>query len=252
VDSTIQSYLRTVVTSGTREVEQVGPFLIGFDRTSDHPYLSYAIPDDGARPSPDDVAALRAAFDARGRVPRLEYLPSVAPDAEAALVAGGFALEGDLPLMTCPAGGAPELRPPDGIELVLASTDEEMRAGGAVANAAFGEPGDPSPEALARTRALITSGGVAVLARERDGGAAVGWGVALTPRRGATELAGIGVAAAHRRRGIAGAITARLAREAFAGGVTVAFLTPGDAGAERVYARAGFAPRSRMLHLRAY
>jgi predicted GNAT family acetyltransferase len=53
----------------------------------------------------------------------------------------------------------------------------------------------------------------------------------------------------YRRRGIAGAITARLARELFADGVTTVFLTPGDDGAHRVYARAGFADTTAMLHL---
>jgi GNAT superfamily N-acetyltransferase len=250
VDSTIQAYLRSVISSGTRDTERVGPFLAGFDRSSDHPYLSYAVPEDGAEPTAEDVAALRGAFERRGRVPRLEYLPSVAPAAQAPLLAGGFIVEGDLPLMTCAPGEAPDLAPPDGVELVLATSDEDLRAGGAVANAAFGEPGEPGPKDLERTRRFLHAGGLAVMARERDNGEAVGWGVYIAPRDGATELAGIGVAESHRRRGIAGAITARLAREAFSRGVTTAFLTPGDDGAERVYARAGFAPRTRMLHLR--
>jgi GNAT superfamily N-acetyltransferase len=250
VDFTIQRYLRSVVSAGSRETERVGPFLAGFDRHSDHPYLSYAIPDDGAEPTAADVAALHDAFVRRGRVPRLEFLPAVAPAAEAALTAGGFVLEGELPLMTCAAGESPELGPPDGIELVLPSNDDELQAGGAVANTAFGEPRPPGPEDLARTHRFLTAGGLAVLARERESGEAVGWGVYIAPRDGATELAGIGVRESHRRRGIAGAITARLAHEAFARGVTTAFLTPGDDGAERVYARAGFVPRTRMLHMR--
>lgn len=250
MDSTIQAYLRSVVSTGSRDTEQVGPFLAGFDRDSDHPYLSYAIPDDGAEPTPDDVAALREAYERRGRVPRLEFLPAVAPAAEAALVAGGFSVEGVLPLMTAAPGDSPDVEPPEGIELLLPTSDEDLQAGGAVANAAFGEPSTPGPKDLERTRRFLAAGGLAVLARERDSGLAVGWGVYIPPRDGATELAGIGVSEAHRRRGIAGAITARLAREAFARGVTTAFLTPGDDGAERVYARAGFVPRTRMLHMR--
>ena len=251
MDYTIQSYLRSVVTAGSRDTERVGPFLAGFDRDSDHPYLSYAIPDDGAEPTAADVAALREAFERRSRVPRLEFLPAVAPAAEAALAAGGFALEGVLPLMVAAAGESPPLEPPDGIELVIPTSDADLQAGGAVANAAFGEPAEPGPADLERTRRFLSAGGLAVLARERDSGEAVGWGVFIAPRDGATELAGIGVRESHRRRGIAGAITARLAREAFARGVITAFLTPGDDGAERVYARAGFVPRTRMLHMRA-
>ena len=45
----IQRYLRTTAARG-RDVERIGPFLATFDRGTDHPYLSYAIPDDGARP----------------------------------------------------------------------------------------------------------------------------------------------------------------------------------------------------------
>jgi GNAT superfamily N-acetyltransferase len=249
VDFTIQSYLRSVVSAGSRDIERVGPFLAGFDPDSDHPFLSYAIPDDGAEPTAADVAALREAFERRGRVPRLEFLPAVAPAAEPALAAGGFAVEGVLPLMVASAGESPPLEPPDGIELVIPTSDEDLMAGGAVANAAFGEPEAPGPADLERTRRFLSAGGFAVLAR--DSGEAVGWGAFIAPRDGATELAGIGVRESHRRRGIAGAITARLAREAFARGVTTAFLTPGDDGAERVYARAGFVPRTRMLHMRA-
>jgi hypothetical protein len=44
------------------------------------------------------------------------------------------------------------------------------------------------------------------------------------------------------------AATARTA-DAFAVGVTTAFLTPGDDGAHRVYERAGFADATVMLHI---
>src|SRR5918998_760596 len=94
----IQAYLRTAA-SGTRETARFGPLLATFNRDTDHPFLSYAIPDDGASPSADDVAELIAAFRARGRVPRVEYLPAVAPAAEAALLAGGFEVERRVALM---------------------------------------------------------------------------------------------------------------------------------------------------------
>ncbi|HEX4690994.1 MAG TPA: GNAT family N-acetyltransferase [Solirubrobacteraceae bacterium] len=248
MDAAIQQYLRSTVVRD-RDVERIGPFLATFDRTTDHPFLSYAIPDDGAEPSAGDVAALRAAYERRGRVPRLEYLPSRAPAAEVALLAGGFTVEARLALMTCAADDVAAIEAPDGVELVLPDTDEQLRDGTAVANAAFGEPAVPSPDAVARLRGRIARGAIAVLARDEDG-RAIGWGQCSAPGDGATELAGIAVDAAQRRRGIAGAITARLAREAFARGVETAFLTPGDDAAGRVYARAGFAARSRMLHLR--
>jgi ribosomal protein S18 acetylase RimI-like enzyme len=249
VDAAIQQYLRSMA-SRDRDVERIGPFLATFDRTTSHPFLSYAIPDDGAEPSAPDVAALRETYERRDRVPRLEYLPSRSPAVEAALLAGRFAVEARLALMTCGPGDVRALAPPAGVELVMPATEEQLRDGTAVANAAFGEPGFPSPEAVARLRARIAAGAIAVLARDAEDGRAVGWGQCTPPGDGATELVAIAVDAEQRRRGIAGAITARLAREAFARGVETAFLTPGDDAAGRVYARAGFAARSRMLHLR--
>ena len=158
MDATIQSYLRSVVTAGSRDTEQIGPFLAGFDRDSDHPYLSYAIPDDGAEPSADDVAALREAFVRRARVARLEFLPAVAPAAEAALAAGGFAVEGVLPLMTAAPGDSPDLEPPEDIELLLPTSDEDLQAGGAVASAAFGDPSTPGPSVGTRSSIWRASG----------------------------------------------------------------------------------------------
>jgi predicted acetyltransferase len=64
-----------------------------------------------------------------------------------------------------------------------------------------------------------------------------------------TEIAGIGVRASFRRRGIAGALTARLVREAFAAGVSVAFITPGHDEEARIYSRAGFVPVGEILHI---
>jgi len=247
VDAAIQRYVRIAAVRG-REVEQIGPFLATFNVDSRSPYRSYAIPDDGAEPTVADVAALRSAYERRDRIPRLEFLPAVAPAAEAALLAGGFTLEARLPLMTCAPGEAAEPAPPAGVELVLAQSDDELGAGLAVAHAAFGEAGEPGAAEVARTRLLLDGGGIAVLARAD--GEAVGWGVCTGPADQTTELAGIATSAAHRRRGIAGAVVARVTREAFARGVTTAFLTPGDEGAGRVYTRAGYRPRTEMLHMR--
>ena len=244
----IQAYLR-LAASGTRETARFGPLLATFNRDTDHPFLSYAIPDDGAAPSPDDVAALIAAFRSRGRMPRVEYLPAVAPAAEAALLAGGFTVERRVSLMIAVPGDTPDVDPPPGFELLLPRGDDELRACATASAEAFGEP-PPGPDAPGRLAETVAGGGIAVLARTATGEPA-GAGLCTPPSGGATELAGIGVREPFRRHGIATAITARLAREAFAAGVTTAFLTPGDEGAFRVYERAGFTPRGEMLHLQA-
>ena len=69
-------------------------------------------PDDGAVPGPGDVASLVAAFAARTRTPRLEYLPGVCPAAEPALRTAGFAAEARLPELTCRPDEAAVPAPP--------------------------------------------------------------------------------------------------------------------------------------------
>lgn len=247
MDARIQAYLRGAAARG-RDTERIGPFLATFDSARDHPFLNYAIPDDGAQPSAAEVEALAEAYAGRGLTPRLEYLPGVAPDVEDALRAAGFEAEGRLPLMTRPRDRVVEPPHPEGVELLMPRTDEELVRATAAQSDAFGGP-PPSGADVERLREMIVSGGIAVAARELATGAIVGAGVCTPPGDEVTELAGIGVRAAYRRRGIAGAVTARLAEAAFAAGVTTAFLTPGDDGAGRVYERAGFEPTSLMLHI---
>ncbi len=82
MDAHIGSYIRSAA-SRVRDTERIGPFLATFSRHSANPYLNYAVPDDGAVPSPADVTALVDAYRGRGRTPRLEYLPGLAPAVEA-------------------------------------------------------------------------------------------------------------------------------------------------------------------------
>ena len=238
----IQAYIRTAAAAG-RDTERIGPFLATYDPHDALVHLNYAIPDDGAQPSAEDVAALAAAYRQRDRVPRLEFLPSAAPAAEAALLAGGFTVEARLPVMT--ASSAVPLDPPAGIALERPATREDARGMLAAQHAAFGVP-EPGEDAVDRA---LHAEGLRVLARDLETAQVVGGGVATVPADGVSEIAGIAVLASHRRRGIAGAITAWLAQELFASGVATAFLTPGDDGAHRVYGRAGFADATEILHL---
>src|SRR4051812_20614552 len=96
----IQAYLRGAASHG-RVTKRIGPFLATFSPSSDNPYLNYAIPDDGAEPSSEDVAGLISAYEGRSRVPRLEYVHSLAPAVRDALLAAGFKVERYTPLMVC-------------------------------------------------------------------------------------------------------------------------------------------------------
>jgi len=223
---------------------RAGPFLATFD-TDRNIYLNYAMPDDGADPSVADIAALIALFEAHGRKPRLEYIPAAAPKVEAALLAAGFVAEARVPVMLCTphmAVYAPATRE---IEVFLATSDDDLTATEAAQSEAYGS----APRGLAGHRRALRAGGIVAAARDANTGAIIGGGAASAPMSGISEVAGIGVHSGFRRRGAAGSITALLAREAFARGFELLWLTPGGQEAERIYARAGFQAVSEALHI---
>jgi GNAT superfamily N-acetyltransferase len=246
----VHAYLRAEVTR-SRDVERVGPFLASFSQGDSNPARNYAIPDDGARPTSADIAALVTAFERRRRRPRLEYLPAAAPAVEAALLAGGFAPEVRMSLMTCSLEWLPHLpdiRPPDGVELVAPASDQERQELLAATNEAYGEPPGGGPQAAARLLATLAAGGLAVLARTSEG-EQVGGGQCTPPHDGTAEIHSIGVRHCFRRRGVGGALAGWLVRAAFASGIPQPWLMAASAPEERIYARAGFRPVSEVLHI---
>ena len=240
----VHAYLRESVSAG-RDTERIGPFLASFSRRSANPFLNYAIPDDAANPTAGDVAALRDAYARRGLRARLEYLPALSPAVEPALLAGGFEVEGRLVLME-PRNDAVAM-PPPGIELVVPATPDACLALRRVQYEAYGESGDPTDadaEALLRN---LDAGGGALLARTTDG-LAVGAGEFTAVIGGVSEITSIGVVPAFRRRGIAAAVCAGLARDVRAAGADSPFLMANEAES-RVYHRVGFEPVGEVLHI---
>jgi GNAT superfamily N-acetyltransferase len=239
----LQAYLRTAAAQG-RERRTAGCFEVFVNLRRAAPGSNYAIPRDGCEPGADDVDALVGAFVDAGRLPRLEFLPGTAPAVEDVLLAHGFEVELRTPVMTCTP---PALRtPPPARGVTLEALDALSEPADVIAlehvqQQAFGDEPDPDADGLLRVP-------LAVLARV-DGEPA-GGGMGLVIAHGTTELVGIAVAEPFRRRGIAALVTAELARLAFVQGAASAFLTPGGADAQRVYARAGFAATDVMLHLR--
>jgi predicted N-acetyltransferase YhbS len=153
--------------------------------------------------------------------------------------------------MTCSAEDAVDLPAPDGIEIAAPEGDDDLRALRRAQHVAFGSEEHAGDEArgVERLRAWLEAGALALLARDRTTGGVVGGGMATVPAAGVTEVTGIAVLASHRRRGIAGTLTAGLARAAFAAGLETVWLTPGDDGAHRVYGRAGFVDRTTAVHM---
>jgi ribosomal protein S18 acetylase RimI-like enzyme len=227
----------------SRDVEPIGPFVATFTRDDPNPFLNYAVPTEDADPGPADVEALAAAFLARDRTPRLEYLPVLAPAVEPALLAAQFAVESRLPLMV--VRDVRELAAAD-IELLEPASADEYRAVAAVQWEAYEEEGEPPPRVASGLRRSAEAGGVVLLARDARTGEAAGAGQCTPPHDGLTELTSVGVRPAFRRRGIAQALAGRLARLALEREATGVFLMAhGDAEA-RIYERAGFEPLSEV------
>lgn len=238
----IQNYLRATIARSENHL-RIGPFLADFDAGTDNLYRNYAVPEDGACPSAAEVEALCAAFAERSRRPRLEYIADTAPEVEAALLANGFEIEKRYPILVCTSDMAHGVDVA-GIDVVLAQSDADIVTAADVGAEAYDDDVYPDP-----LRKLVSQGGLLAVARDPKSGLAVGAGMATPSHESVSEVAGIGVRVNYRRRGIAGALTSFLAREAFARGIELAWLTPGSEEAERIYARAGFIRASEQLHI---
>jgi len=243
----VHAYSRSL--AGQFSNETVGPFALLFSERSPSPHANYAVPLDFAEPSPDEVAALIAAFRARERQPRLEFAPSAAPKLEAALLAAGFTVELRPPMMTRrPTPAVPTLEL-DGFDIALAETDQDLLDHAAVQKESFGEPSPPGEADIAGLRRSLRRGGYVLVAHCRQTGEAAGAGAFMPPQNGVTEVTGIAVAQRFRRRGLAQAMTGILAEQAFRAGCTMAFLSAAGEAQSAIYARAGFVRRSPMAYL---
>jgi N-acetylglutamate synthase-like GNAT family acetyltransferase len=242
----IQAALRSAA-SRHREIRHPGPFLVTVTRENENPYLNYAIPEDGAIPTPEDVAQLVAAFLELGRRPRLEYIPNLAPAVEPSLTSIGFEVESRTPLMVLPRVVAVPI--PSGIELVEPKSDEEVRELMTSLNEAFGMGEAPTEEDVARQRSQFADGLTAILARDTASGEPVGGGYVVAPEGGIAEVAGIGVREAYRCRGIGAAITGRLTALALERGTELPFLMAATEREAKIYAQAGFETVGEVLHI---
>jgi ribosomal protein S18 acetylase RimI-like enzyme len=232
----VAGYIRA---SAAHRSERIGPFLASFDLHSANPWRNYAVPDDGARPTPADVAALVDGFAARDRTPRLEYVPQTAPEVEQALRGAGFAVDGRVPVLVSRPGQLPDRPAPDGITLTLATADPDLLDAAVVQHEAYGQPSPPDEGDLSRLRATVARGGLVAVARDAATGAAVGSGLLNGPIDGIDELAAVGVREPYRRRGVAGAMTVFLANAGHARGVRLVWLEA-ESREERIYRSLGF------------
>jgi GNAT superfamily N-acetyltransferase len=226
----IQSYIRTAA-SRDRLTARIGPFLATVNPNEPLIYFNYAIPDDGAQPTPAEVAALVEFYRQNERTPRLEYMPALAPELEQVLHAQGFVVERSVPFMIYDAALPRTMTLKPGIDLLRPMSDEDfMGMAGAQTEAFGGDESPPDASAVEPGRQFLAAGGISVVARDAVSGEIV-------------------VRAAYRRRGIAAAMTAWLVDAALAAGTTTIFLTAAGEDEARVYGRAGFRTISETVHI---
>jgi hypothetical protein len=243
----INSYLKATAES-SRLVATIGPFLASADPTSANRYRNYALPNDFASPSLEEIAELITWYRSRGRIPRLEYMTAAAPIVEISLIRAGFEVEGRLPVMVPGANPIISSKPVSGIEIVEVGDHSGLSEAAAVQNNAYGEA-TPTEEDIKRLLRNVGMGGAVFLARDQATRRPVGAGLYSPPKKGITELAGVGVIEGYRRRGIACDLTTRLVQKAFQAGVSTPFLMAGGQNEVSMYSRVGFVCFSEVLHI---
>jgi ribosomal protein S18 acetylase RimI-like enzyme len=241
----LETYMRRAAMLG-RETVEVPPFVCLFSPGDPLRFFNYAKPlgPVGAEPAglTEPLAALRAVFRARERVPRFEFIEEYAPDLGRALAAAGFSLEGRSPLLVCTPETLRQGPPIPGLTITMLTPDssaEDLLACLTVQQQGFGEiAGDPPTLAdVDDLREILAEEG-AFLARME--GVPVGAMMYTEPLDGLTELAGGTTLETYRRRGIGVAMAVAATATAFERGVEVTLLTAAGEYASHVFQRAGF------------
>jgi predicted GNAT family acetyltransferase len=229
----IERYYDAVPRSAAR-VEEIGPFTL-FVGLGAWPY--YARPRLGLvhEFTVEEVEAVRARQRELAVPEAFEWVDETTPSLLPA--ARGAGLDVMLaPLMVL--SGAVPADAPDGVTVRLVEADDPALAAAVAAqDRGFGGSGEVDDARVDFVRERLATGVTRLaIAESADGVLGVGQ---HQPVGDVTEVVGVATVPEARRRGIAGAVTARLVQDAAVGTV---FLSAGE-DAARVYARLGFEPR---------
>ena len=223
-----------------RETVRVAPFTAFVDHRRSLKFFSFAVPDVGAGAEAQAaLGPLAQAFAERGRTGRIELVVDLTPDLPAAIEAAGWSLSERIPIMVCTPDTLVSPPVPEGVEIIVPGADspDDVVAGWhRTLGVAFGDEKEVEEAEVQvwRERAPTSFYAAAVCDGEVVGTAA-GAPIVL----GNSEVGAVGTLPAHRRRGVAGALTARVAAAGFAAGAERVWLTSAPE-AEGIYARAGF------------
>ena len=165
-----------------------------------------------------------------------------------------------MPLMHLYPGNLRTETVEDGVDVQMISAEDDVATATAVATVGFGSPGTEvrpaGSEALTGAASAIAAptleftrerlrDGFTVMAVATLDGVPVASG-SHQPTGGATEITGVAVLPAYRRRGLGTAVTAALVQDATERGVGTVFLSAGSEEVARVYERVGFARVGRV------
>jgi ribosomal protein S18 acetylase RimI-like enzyme len=248
--ATIERYYDTVPRASAR-TEMLGPLTL-FVATTGWPY--YARPRLGHEGPVQaaDVEAVRARQRELDVPEQLEWVAELTPTLEPACASAGLRVQ-RCPLLVLERLTA--TAPVDGVTVrLLQPADPDLAQVRAAISVGFATTGTGRGAASTAERDTAADREDAATARHyeqrmsavqlRLAGAftpagAVGGG-SHSPRGGVTEITGVGVLPAYRRRGIAAIVTSALARDARALGVTSVFCSADSDEVARVYERVGF------------
>jgi ribosomal protein S18 acetylase RimI-like enzyme len=232
----LEDFYDSVPRPGSR-VEDHGELVLFVQAGDGYPY--YARPrHPGGRPTVSDVVKMRERQRELGVPEALEWVHETTPDLHDHAVAAGMEVL-RAPLLVLDPEKLPEPHPH---VRVLGTRPVEVSV---VAQLAFSSPGTSLGEAGAAERDAALREAIPMSTRHRHAVADLpGKGVLAvgTAQRAGdvVEIAGIGTLPAARRRGLGGAVTAELARDALERGAKLVFLSAGSPVIARVYERVGF------------
>ncbi|MFC0624270.1 GNAT family N-acetyltransferase [Kribbella deserti] len=223
-----------------------GP-LVGLLHDEDVWFLSGAVAaEPGVAFDPEEVPwaleTVRKAFAAEGRWLHAELIEEANPGLADALASEGMTIVSRPPLLTVEPDGlrVPEL--PASVTASVVLSEAEQAEADRVAVASYDDEDVASP-----FKADPAEGGSVLI---RWDGVPVATALWTAVADGVTEIAGVGTLPEYRRRGLGALATAYATQTAFkSAGATLAWLTPGDDGADRVYRTIGYTPTATAVHL---
>jgi ribosomal protein S18 acetylase RimI-like enzyme len=245
--SEIEAYYDAVPRAACR-VEQLGPFTLFVNRGPGWPY--YARPALGASEfDAADVHRVRTRQRELGIPEAFEWVAETTPGLAAAAQEAGLAVT-RYPLMVLGPAGRAVYADAEPADVRVVDVKDDLAVLNAIGHVAFGAPGAAvgpegleaamaqvkrDPAALAAQQARLRAGQTIMVAAWVEGQPV---GIAShQPVQSVTEIVGVGVLPAFRRRGIASLLTRRLVEDALERGIRTVFLSAFHRG---VYERLGF------------